>query len=90
MSKVVALRGEPLEKLLPKGPQQVPDPQLIASLEDILQRAKEGRLLSFIGIGLSDDERWVRIVEGDLGYYEQVGLVALLHRQVLHREGEDD
>lgn len=69
-----------------------PNPGLIASIRDLLDRAERGELQSFIGAGFNADGTRVALWGGShANVYEMLGSLGWLQHEYVHRvTGEND
>jgi len=80
MTNVVTLDG------LPKPEFGAPDEGLIACIEDLLERAKSGRLQSFVGTGwTSDGLRCTLLYDTHDDTYQMLGALAWLQAEYISR-----
>jgi hypothetical protein len=85
-SNVVSLPGAPANV----AGKQPPNENLIAALEDVLAMAKDGRLQSFIGAGVTQDDMRMTVwsdYHNDI--YQMLGSLAWLQAEYIKKHADE-
>jgi hypothetical protein len=82
-SKVVGIHGGPVTAT------SEPNPNLVAGLENLLERARSGQLQSFIGTGfIASGDRCVIWCDAHPDVYQMMGSIEWLKLEYAHRHTE--
>lgn len=86
MAKVLTIRGKPLEREPPEVSEE-----LVRILKEALAKAESGELQSFIGIGLTNDDAYYRLLMMETGSrVEMYGLLNILTQEFYQSEIADE
>ena len=86
MGKVLTLGGKPLEREPPEVSEE-----LVKILKEALAKAESGELQSFVGIGMTNDEAYYRLIVFETGSkIEMYGLLNILTQEFYHSELVDE
>lgn len=85
MAKVLTLGG----KLLEREPPEVCE-ELVRVLKEALAKAETGELQSFVGIGMTNDDAYYRLLVVETGRLEMFGLLHMLTHEFYQSELVDE
>lgn len=86
MAKVLTLGGKPLEREPPEVSQE-----LVRILKEALSKAETDELQSFVGIGMTNDEAYYRLLVFETGSkIEMYGLLNILTQEFYQSELVDE
>lgn len=86
MGKVLTLGGKPLEREPPEVSEE-----LVRILKEALSKAETGELQSFVGIGMTNDDAYYRLMVFERGSkIEMYGLLHILTQEFYQSELVDE